>query len=268
MSCNSKEKYGKIQQSAKESIKYGQKFTIHYPGWISKLLEGRKTFAKMESTGSMRTDNSILPRIAGSSESTIGSEFEFKLVKCPGNNSGVVNSGVVKYGDKVKIKADNAPLYVQCGASVGQSTCSGVSSPGDCGAGEWQTFKIRNNIGKSGPVCWGDDLYLIQLFGNGDAITAAGDGATWGQKPSISKNSIINLMPVNGSIYKDPTKETEAYKLIQKSELCKATPWDPGCITNQIALMFSKFKGIMITVGLVIIALIIFKVVYKVAIKR
>jgi len=242
------EEYGPVQDIARNPLCIGDKFTLYYKNWISTAGgsgSGLKAFSRTVENGNMETINNIMPTNAGLS---IGTQFEYTFTKVNCN----VPTKQINYGDVVQLYSPSTARYIQCGSG----TCSGIlRDSGMCDTNNWQTFKIESSNGKTGPVCWDDEIYITQIV-SGASITPSGGAGTWAVKQGTNINSIIKILPVNGSIYKDSKLETEAYKQIQQSLLCKYNSWNLSCLLD-------KYKKYIIMIVLIILGLILLPLIIR-----
>lgn len=89
-------------------------------------------------------------------------QFIFQKLYCPGQNDPTIN-----YGDLVQLVSYDI-LYTQCGAG----TCSLNQLDGlKCQTKSWQTFTVRSATGKTGQVCFGDQIRLTQTVGSNCSIS-------------------------------------------------------------------------------------------------
>lgn len=213
-------------------------FSLNFKGWISPT-PGTFTFMQWIDDRLETTTNVSL------SKNPLDTSFWFQFTKVGCNDT----NPVIFFGDKVQLQTMSGRI-----AQCGNLTCSTVP-PGDyggCQTGAWQTFIIRSAEGdKTGPVCFGQTIYLTQTTGSHCSISSAGlsnvfciDGNT--------NNAEILIVPRFGSLYVDPTDYSNQYAENQQNELCKANPWDISCITSSISNFFSR-----IWMGFVIIAAVI-----------
>lgn len=106
--------------------------------------------------GSLETYSNVSPPL----DTTF--QFTFQKIGCADSNPNI------NYGDRVQLVSYNQ-LNAQCGAG----TCS-LNSPDSyaCKTGSWQTFTVGSAIGKTGQVCFGDQIILTQTTGSKCSMSA------------------------------------------------------------------------------------------------
>lgn len=166
--------------------------TFKYWNWVGNKYKWTFMFVDGKWVG---TDDNV-----SVSKSDLDNKYKFKITKIGCKDF----SSIVKYGDKIQLRSLNN-RYVQCGAG----TCSTVEDAGNCDQ-DWQTFQIMSADGKSGNVKLGDPIQIRQVTGTNCSITAAGSRTTWCVDGQFG-NSLIVILPKNGSIAKDPKKELDLY---------------------------------------------------------
>lgn len=118
-------------------------------------------------------------------------QFIFQKNGCSNNNQNI------NYGDLVQLSSYNL-LNAQCGAG----TCS-LNSPDNksCQTGSWQTFIISSPTGKTGQVCFGDQIRLTQTAGSKCSISAGTPDSGVDMQSVYCTNggnlSIFTILPVN-----------------------------------------------------------------------
>ena len=212
-------------------------FTLEAKNWITGN-KGAKSFLK-GSGGAIMTDDNV--EVAKDKE--FANEYIFKF-----ENDVCTINPYVTYGSRVQLYCVGSNKYIQCGGG----TCSGVDDSGECKTGSWQTFTIESATGKTGAVCYGDDITLNQTMGDFAAITPAGDRNVWATAKGTNGNAILTIQCVNGSIYVDPSDEMAAYENERINELCKRDPANAKCTAE----FFNKNKDIFIFIGIIIAVLL------------
>jgi hypothetical protein len=207
--------FGEYHSEIMEPMTTDTIFTLEARNWIS-AQEGAKTFLKGEE-GALRTDDKVLI-----TSEELNGVYQFRFMK-----ENCQTDKFILYGNRVQLYCVGTKQYVQCGAG----TCSMVADSGECLKGKWQTFFIESSTGKTGRVCFGDDIYIKQTTGNNPAITPAGDNNVWAQLSSENKtqNGVLSIKGKNGSIYKDPEQEMESYETQRCDEICTKDPVNPAC---------------------------------------
>ncbi len=222
-------------------------FTLNLKNWISSET-GTFTFLQWIGTSLQTTTNVKL------STNPLDTSFQFIFQKLGCSDQ----SSTINYGDRVQLVTYNI-LFANCG----WGTCSTVTGSGDCLTGSWQTFIIRSaNGSKTGPVCFGDDIYITQTTGTNCSVSAAGANGVFCVDGDTS-NAVITIFPVGGSLYVDPTDYVNQYAKNQENELCKQNPYDLSCISRSISNFFSSiWLGFLIVAGLIGLILIFMLIYY------
>ncbi len=223
-------------------------FTLNFTNWISSQ-SGTFTFLQAITDHLETTTNVKL------SMNPLDSSFQFIFQKLGCSDQ----SAIIKYGDLVQLVTYNLRV-AQCGAA----TCSTVDpgNSGNCNKNAWQTFTIRSAEGKSGNVCFGDKIYITQTTGSNCDISAGGGAGVYCIDGDIN-NSVIQIFPVGGSLYVDPTDYVNQYAKNQENELCKQNPYDLSCISRSISGFFSSiWLGFLIVAGIIGLILIFMLIYY------
>lgn len=245
-------KFGEMVQEVLNPITLGSIFTLNFKNWISGIT-GTFTFLTTPNNPGDPEDGLYTTEYTTLSTEPLDTSFQFIFQKlgCP-NSDPTIN-----YGDRVQLVSYKM-RYIQCGAG----TCSTVTKTGGCNTLSWQTFTIRSATGKTGPVCFGDELRITQTVGTNCSITAASGGMVecW---DGDFKNSSFFIFPVGGSLYVDPTEYVEWYKKHQNDYLCEENPWDLSCIWKAITNFFHEiWIGVLIVVGVIILLTILIIIYY------
>lgn len=230
-------KFGNYHDYVNQPITTDTEFTLEALNWISGTA-GRKTFIKAR-PGALSTDDNV-----AITKEDLTPEYRFKFVK-----NDCQTDQYILYGNRVQLQSVRTGEYVQCGGGTSDinGTCSTVRDHGSCKKDNWQTFYVESKTGKTGRVCFGDQVYIRQTTGRQEAITAAGGGGVWSLIPGKEKNGndVLVIQGKNGSIYKDPSKEMAAYETKRGSDLCEKDPANIQCTLGQfsaIGQFFSQYK--------------------------
>lgn len=140
--------------------------------------------------------------------------------------------GYLRYGDFVQIRSIPQAQYIRCASG----TCSLTSDAGNCSPADWHTFQFKsfNNAKNDGDqVCWGDEVMVRQTVGTHASITAADGGAVWAcDQGNCNLNYRMKIVPDSGSVYADPTAETNALDKDRTKYSCLQNPAQPACISK------------------------------------
>lgn len=212
--------FGEMHENVVNNFTTDTIFTLEADNWIS-ANRGKKTYLKAED-GSIRTDDNV-----GVTTDYLPKQYHFQFVKieCQTDKN-------ILYGNHFQLKHVGTNQYSKCGGGTGllHGTCSGTNDARTCVNNDWETFFIESAEGKIGRVCFGDLVYIRQTVDRKEAITPAGGGNVWSCTPGTTKNNILKIQGLNGSIYKDPSKEMSDYEAnVRCQKLCKNNPADPAC---------------------------------------
>ena len=227
-------------------------FVLEAVNWISGN-KNKKTFLKGDG-GSIRTDDNVL--IQGDDLNKMF-HFKFELDKCKSHS-------YITYGSRFQLKNIGINKFIQCGGG----TCSAVDNSGDCLKESWQTFKLVSNTGKSDgePVFYGDDVYFVQVVNDKVAITPAGNTEVWARDIGSNQNSILRILPIKGSLYKDKSsiqKEIEEYNKKRDENLCSKDPLNPICTEKNLKNFGEDFKKYIQYLVIVIIIILVLVIIIK-----
>ena len=256
MSCFSSTdgKFGEMVPEVLNPVSISSIFTLNCKGWIS-YPNGTFTFLQNVDDALLTVDKVTLstkPLDASLPDPSQSFQFMFQKFSCPDSDPIVIN-----YGDRVQL-VTNRMRYAQCG----NGTCSSVTDYGGCQTGSWQTFIINSATGKTGPVCFGDEIRLTQTAGTQCNMSAADDNSVFCVNGDTD-NSVFIIFPVGGSLYVDPAEYVADYKAKQDGKRCKANPWDPICIWTTIINFFHEiWIGLLIFIGVVIVIIILVIIYY------
>lgn len=214
-------------------------FTLNAKGWISPT-KGTFTFIQAIADRLETTTNVALT--TGPLDTSY--QFIFQKIGCPNQNP------IISYGDRVQLVTYNLRI-----ANCGNGTCSTVdpNTYGGCDTNSWQTFTVESASGKSGPVCFGDDIFIRQTIGNKCNLSAAGGTAVFCIDGTTNPNSVLTIFPVGGSLYVDPSQYVAQYSQTQQQNLCAANPLDPSCITGDVGSWFSSFTSFFSKIGTILL---------------
>lgn len=256
MSCFSSTdgKFGEMVPEVLNPITLGSIFTLNFKNWIS-YPNGTFTFLTAPAPAPFYPNALNTTEYVKLSTKPLDTTFQFMFQKmgCP------ITSGTINYGDRVQLVS-----YAMRVAQCAWGTCSTVD-PGDsggCDPTKWQTFTVRSAIGKTGPVCFGDEIRITQTVGTNCSITAASASGVqcW---DGDYKNSSFYIFPVGGSLYVDPADYVADYETRQDGARCKLNPWDLSCIWSAITNFFHEiWIGVLIVVGIIVLILIIIVIYY------
>lgn len=255
MSCFSSTdgEFGEMVPEVLNPVNIGSVFTLNCKGWISSST-GTFTFLQTIDDAILTvTDVALSTKpLDASVHPSQSFQFQFTKIACPDSDPFVIN-----YGDRVQL-VNNKLKFAQCGAG----TCSLVDDYGGCQTESWQTFTVVSATGKTGPVCFGDEIRLTQTAGTQCNMSAAGDNSVFCVNGDTA-NSVFIIFPVGGSLYVDPAEYVANYAKHQHDDLCKANPWDPSCIWAAIINFFHEiWIGVLIFVGIVILIIILVIIYY------
>lgn len=227
--------FGPMHDNVMDPFTTDTVFMLEADNWIS-ATAGKKTYLKGEG-GGIRTDDDVGPTTVPLANKF---HFRFEKVECQTDKN-------IVFGNLVQLKSVGSGKFIQCGGGTDllHGTCSGVDDSGTCEHDKWQTFYIESKDGKSGRVCFGDMIYIRQKTGRQEAITPAGGGNVWSCTPGTTPNNILKIQGVNGSLYKDPTKEMEDYELnVRCKKLCTLNGADPACTFGSCSMFMNIFRMI------------------------
>lgn len=257
MSCfySTDGKFGEMVSEVLNPVSLRSIFTLNFKGWYSGVTG---TFTFLQSSGSLGKivqDSLLTKENVTISTKPLDTSFQFIFQKIGCSDS----SSTIHYGDRVQL-VNYALRVAQCAAG----TCSTVSPNdyGDCLTKSWQTFTVRSATGKTGSVCFGDEIRLTQTA-TGNCNICAGSGEEVICYNGDNDNSVLIIYPVGGSLYVDPTEWVAWYSDHQFDWKCKANPWDLSCIWEKITNFFHEvWIGVLIFLAIVIIFLILMFIYY------
>lgn len=236
--------FGEMHPEVMEPLTTDSVFTIECYNWIS-ANEGQRTYLRAEGAEGLRTIDHVKVE---KDELTTQYQFTFSKVDCQTDK-------YILFGNHVQLKSMSNGKYARCASG----TCSLVETSGSCKNDAWETFSIESTTGKTGRVCYGDQVYIAQVVGDLACITPAGDAAVWAVKKGENKNSILRLMGKNGSLYVNPRKEMADYDVnVRCKKLCDNAPSDPACTLgacSPLNAFWKKNKAIIITVCVILLLL-------------
>lgn len=240
--------HGEYRNEIMNTLKLGDQFTLRALNWIGG--KDKYTFLQCQGGDAFQTIDNVVP-----SSTILDKSFIFTFTKegCFEKNMQLL------YGDRVQLKSVNTNKFIQCGAG----TCSQVKESGNCEDGKWQSFTIESVDGKSGPICYGDKIRISQVVGDKADITPAGGKGMWATAHGSNQNSVLVILPVGGSIYKDPSKEMEEYNKTAISELCKKDPLNTQCTGSALLSFFKKIKVPAIIAGVIALLILIIAIIIK-----
>lgn len=217
--------FGEYQPMVQSPLKVNTAFTLRAVNWISGKGQQYATFLRADG-GSLRTDDSVQLTDANALPSNF--QFAFRRVGRCGGAPGFT----LLYGDRVQLYSNGSAQYARCAAG----TCSLVPTPNDCGADKWETFTITSPSGKTGEICFGDEVRISQTVGDNADITAAGGGNVWATKHNTNENSVLRILPPNGSMYANVAAgEASAQERDYCEDLCSRDPLNPICTSGACA---------------------------------
>ncbi len=228
-------------------------FTLKAINWISQT-KGTYTFIQARQPSTLYTSTNVN---VSSGDLDTSYQFIFDYTNCGSGWSYIV------YGQNILLKSNYLNDYVQCAAG----TCStrGNKNIPNCSVSDWATFKIfpapGNNKIIGNIVCYGDLITITQSVSNAD-ITVADNGGMWAINHSQNQNSVLQILPSNGSLYIDPTQETATYASTQINTLCQKNPLASAECFNPMNGMNSS--SIFVIIISIIIVLIIIGIIKKI----
>lgn len=155
-------------------------FTLQFTN-VPSAVQG-STFLRADG-GSLETYSNVTPPL----DTTF--QFIFQKIGCTDLNPNI------NYGDRVQLASYDI-LYAQCG----NGTCS-LNPPDSfpCKTGSWQTFIVGSAMGKTGQVCFGDQITLTQTVGSKCTMSAT---TTQGNTQVFCvngnrKEEVFTILPIN-----------------------------------------------------------------------
>lgn len=224
--CDTKNNYGDFNDSVKNCLKFTDQFSLRAVNWygpdnkkLTYLESGKNILGDWIHTKddvlliqNQNLDNSLL--------------YIFSRNGCSGGDNTFV-----RYGQAIQLKSvkfSDIP-YIQC--STGdwwiQSTCSRYPTDGNCALDKWQTFIIKSDQGKSdgSKICYGDKIRITQTIENAakshNDITSADGTQVWGTNTGSNINSVLQILPPSGTIYKNVTDDMKEYLTRFNINSCK-----------------------------------------------